>query len=412
MPKNYHKILGIETNADKEQIRKAFRILAKKYHPDINNAPGADKIFIEIMEAYDVLMNRPETQKTFTETEKSEPVFDQVYWDEIRKRAEAQARMKYQKFVNQHEAFKTSGVYDVSLIFKILGRILLLPITLLLYSIPILLSFQEIKLLFLILLTWPFAIFISLYIYEKRKNYFKPGKFYYNFKRIKDHFLEINDKPDYNCFYCKGEKANSKPYKIYLLKVKDVQLDNTGPLLHRAMYKRTHKTVKIPRSQKALINHSISSMIKVICFFILPFFIPFHSFVWKMALSILFGTVLSEAFLLIRKTRSRVGYMFNRMILFKVLLWLAVMVSLTNFNTGFMNLTTYEFAVPLYFLLALFDSVFEQILKPSKSKSYKMLKSFVPYYSVLDKYFDNKYQYYLDIPLWTVIYPLFKWMLG
>lgn len=54
--KDYYKILGVSKDADDEVIKKAFRKLAKKYHPDTNggNAEAAQK-FQEINEAYSVL---------------------------------------------------------------------------------------------------------------------------------------------------------------------------------------------------------------------------------------------------------------------------------------------------------------------------------------------------------------------
>ncbi len=58
MKKNYYDVLGIQKNADEKEIRKAFRKLAKKYHPDTN--PGnkeAERCFKEVNEAYDVLGN-------------------------------------------------------------------------------------------------------------------------------------------------------------------------------------------------------------------------------------------------------------------------------------------------------------------------------------------------------------------
>ena len=54
--KDYYKVLGVEQNADKEQLKKAFRKLAMKYHPDRNpNDKQAEAKFKEINEAYDVL---------------------------------------------------------------------------------------------------------------------------------------------------------------------------------------------------------------------------------------------------------------------------------------------------------------------------------------------------------------------
>lgn len=56
MNKDYYKILGIQRSADEKEIKKAFRKLAKKYHPDTNPGnPDAEKHFKEIQEAYDVL---------------------------------------------------------------------------------------------------------------------------------------------------------------------------------------------------------------------------------------------------------------------------------------------------------------------------------------------------------------------
>src|SRR5512133_3069112 len=54
--KDYYKTLGVERNAIEEDIRKAYRDLAKKYHPDRNpNDKQAEERFKEINEAYQVL---------------------------------------------------------------------------------------------------------------------------------------------------------------------------------------------------------------------------------------------------------------------------------------------------------------------------------------------------------------------
>lgn len=57
MGKDYYSVLGITRNASETDIKKAYRKLALKYHPDSNNAPGASENFREIAEAYDVLSN-------------------------------------------------------------------------------------------------------------------------------------------------------------------------------------------------------------------------------------------------------------------------------------------------------------------------------------------------------------------
>ncbi|MBC7535719.1 MAG: J domain-containing protein [Ferruginibacter sp.] len=62
---DYYKELGIEKNADAEQIKKAYRKLARKYHPDVNpNDKEANKKFQQINEANEVLSD-PEKRKQY-----------------------------------------------------------------------------------------------------------------------------------------------------------------------------------------------------------------------------------------------------------------------------------------------------------------------------------------------------------
>ncbi|MCQ2752863.1 MAG: molecular chaperone DnaJ [Bacilli bacterium] len=53
--RDYYEVLGLSKNASKDEIKSAYRKLAKQYHPDINKAPGAEAKFKEVQEAYDVL---------------------------------------------------------------------------------------------------------------------------------------------------------------------------------------------------------------------------------------------------------------------------------------------------------------------------------------------------------------------
>jgi len=58
MGKDYYKILGVQKSANDDDLKKAYRKLALKYHPDKNKSPGAEEKFKEIAEAYDVLSDK------------------------------------------------------------------------------------------------------------------------------------------------------------------------------------------------------------------------------------------------------------------------------------------------------------------------------------------------------------------
>lgn len=58
MGKDFYKILGVSKTATNDEIKKAYRKLALKWHPDKNKSPGAEDKFKEISEAYDVLSNK------------------------------------------------------------------------------------------------------------------------------------------------------------------------------------------------------------------------------------------------------------------------------------------------------------------------------------------------------------------
>lgn len=71
--KGYYAILGVSEKAKYTEIRAAYRLLAKKYHPDRNNSDFAEDMIKKLNAAFEVLSNR-EKRRQYDET-----VFDN-YW--------------------------------------------------------------------------------------------------------------------------------------------------------------------------------------------------------------------------------------------------------------------------------------------------------------------------------------------
>ena len=85
MNKNYYEILQIDKNASPEIIEKAYKTLAKKYHPDLQtgeNKKQAEEILKQINEAYDVLSD-PEKKEHYdaslVNNSISEEKFNEIY---------------------------------------------------------------------------------------------------------------------------------------------------------------------------------------------------------------------------------------------------------------------------------------------------------------------------------------------
>ena len=58
MGRDFYQILGVQRGASEDEIKKAYRKMALKYHPDKNKSPGAEEKFKEIALAFEVLKDK------------------------------------------------------------------------------------------------------------------------------------------------------------------------------------------------------------------------------------------------------------------------------------------------------------------------------------------------------------------
>ncbi|MGI6705959.1 MAG: DnaJ domain-containing protein [Clostridia bacterium] len=92
--KDYYKILGVEPNCSKDDIKKAYRRLAKQWHPDVNKSEDAHDKFIEIAEAYEILIDD----------------HSRAQYDAMRKRSYASAEKDFSR--RQEEARRKAEYYS------------------------------------------------------------------------------------------------------------------------------------------------------------------------------------------------------------------------------------------------------------------------------------------------------------
>lgn len=95
--KHYYQILGLPAGASKDEIKKAYRKMAMRYHPDRNPGPEAKKKFMEVLEAYEYLTGFRKMKKG----PRLSPDDLQKFYDLMQKAAEEKAKERYRERVRQ-----------------------------------------------------------------------------------------------------------------------------------------------------------------------------------------------------------------------------------------------------------------------------------------------------------------------
>jgi curved DNA-binding protein CbpA len=417
--KNYYTILQIPEDSNRDDIQTAYRRLAKQYHPDVNKSSDAHERFCEITEAYEFLMNHwPLHVDQYANRTSYEQKYDDYrktadydrFRQEAQERARQQAKMRYEKFRKQHEAFQESGIDDIVLLFKVFIRIVSVPLFLLLLLLPgILILHNSWRFLFLATITWPLAGLLTLNFYNKRKDYFIPGKFYYSLHRIKHLYTDINPSGQ-RCFYCPYKIADSKPFKLDLLRLKDIKMGTGGFRQQSVNYLNQSISIIIPRSRKAFIIHSIVILIKLTSLITCMVFLNISSLVWRFIIGMVLGGASGNLLLIISRTRSNVTYLLSYGFMLRVIIWIFCLIQVTWFYSNPIDIVTNDLIHLVIAAIVLFDSFLMQLINLILGRyASKPIRVQFP---ETTKKFSEGYLVYNDIPVISVVYPVFKWIFG
>ena len=117
---DYYKILGVDRNATQDEIKQAYRKLAKKYHPDLNkDDPSAEGKFQQVNEANEVLSD-PEKRKKYDEYGE--------HWkhaDEFKQEREAYSRAQQQHGGSGYWYSMNDGEFTEGFVWRNRGKRLL-----------------------------------------------------------------------------------------------------------------------------------------------------------------------------------------------------------------------------------------------------------------------------------------------
>jgi len=114
---DYYRVLGLQQNASDDDIRKAYRKKAMEYHPDRNNSPDSQEMFIRISEAYEYLISHPYMRNiTEEEVRRNYQAWIDYRRAEARRRAEAYARASFDEF-RKSPLYQQAKVIDGTMVF-------------------------------------------------------------------------------------------------------------------------------------------------------------------------------------------------------------------------------------------------------------------------------------------------------
>jgi len=106
----YYRLLGLEPGARIDDIKKAYRICARKYHPDLNKSASATQLFIETTEAYQFLLAHYKRQDNLKDSDFINE-WESYKKEQARRTAYTHARKRYNNFVRS-DLYKSTQILD------------------------------------------------------------------------------------------------------------------------------------------------------------------------------------------------------------------------------------------------------------------------------------------------------------
>lgn len=131
----YYNVLGLPVNSSIDDIKRAYRLKARMYHPDINHSPDAKDKFILATEAYEFLMANHAKLATDEEAYRQAMENWRKYrQDRSRQKARVYAQASYIRFKNT-KFYRTTRIFDgTTIIFSLLISIIVILYTIIGYS--------------------------------------------------------------------------------------------------------------------------------------------------------------------------------------------------------------------------------------------------------------------------------------
>ena len=178
MNSNPWQTLGVERSASEDDIKRAYRSKAKTLHPDRNSAPDADQAFLELTEAYELLLDPERLAALVEEEAPRDPAYHRtVTEEELKARYDARRAQRQRdaierqwRFLRQKRALKQSWAYYPLMVLAYALYLSIFVVIALIAAIPVLLSmsFRNPLIVLVGFLIWPLC-----WLLVKRSRYYK-----------------------------------------------------------------------------------------------------------------------------------------------------------------------------------------------------------------------------------------------